>query len=134
MPYELSFTKSLGTLDRERYINDCCVGGDLVAEALLPSLCSRYGKLDRVEEDWGWFIWFEYAGSKLAVDIFCDDPDAGEFRIHLTSRVRGLFGSKVRDTPELEELARLVVEAVSVWTAQSPSITKLNEKYLPDTA
>lgn len=131
MPYELSFAKSIGTFDRANYINDCCVGGDLVAEVLLPSLNSRYGDLGPIEEDWGWFIWFENGGSKLAVDIFCDDSDKGEFRIHITSRVRGFFGSKVHDTPELEILKLLVVDSISVWTGHLPLITRLDEKHLP---
>lgn len=46
MPYELSFTKQLDVTNPARYINECCVGGDLVLAALLPALEARYGQLD----------------------------------------------------------------------------------------
>ncbi|MYN44759.1 hypothetical protein GTP23_06690 [Pseudoduganella sp. FT93W] len=134
MPYELSFVKSIAQVERESYCNNCCVGGDLIAEALLPALTPRYGELDPIEEDWGWHIGFKYADVKLAVDIFCDDPDKGEFRVHLTSRVRGFFGSKVRDTPELEILKRMLIDAISAWEDYVPAVTKLDEKYFPITA
>lgn len=62
MPYELSFTKPLGAIDKESYINDCCIGGDVVAETLIPKLRLRYGDLSPVGEDWGWFLWFDHAG------------------------------------------------------------------------
>src|SRR5919108_2182638 len=99
MPYELSFTKRVPLLDREEYINECCVGGDKVAEQLLPALRRQYGDdLNPVQEDWGWFIWFQSGGVKLAVDIFTDDPEVGEFRIHLTSRKKRLLFYNAVDT------------------------------------
>ena len=131
MPYELSFANPLRAIAKDSYINDCCVGGDVVAEALIPGLRSRYGELSPVEEDWGWFLWFEHSDSKLAVDIFCDEPNTGKFRIHLTSRIRRLFGSRVLDTPELETLKRLVVNAITAWVGSAPQVLKLDVKYMP---
>lgn len=132
MPYELTFTKHIAGTDREQYINECCVGGDVVAEAILPILRETYGELTADQEDWGWFIWFSRSGVKMAVDIFCDDPDAGMFRIHLTSRVRSLlFSTKVVDTPELEQLCRLVVSALAAWTGEQPAVERLDAKYMP---
>ena len=43
MPYIVSFVKPIAVPDREIYINDCCVGGDLVLEQLMPTLRQRYG-------------------------------------------------------------------------------------------
>jgi hypothetical protein len=41
VPYALSFTKPIGIRDREQYINECCVGGDIVRDALLPPLARK---------------------------------------------------------------------------------------------
>lgn len=102
MPYELAFTKLVPIADRAQYFNECCVGGDVVMDQLLPMLRAKYEGIETNQEDWGWFAWFKDAGSNLAVDVFSDHPDAGEFRIHITSRApRFLFGAKVMDTPEL---------------------------------
>lgn len=132
MPYEIAFTKQIEVTYPEQYINECCVGGDIVADALLPALRDTYGELTADQEDWGWFLWFSRSGVNLAVDIFCDDPEAGSFRIHLTSRVRTmLFSTKVSDTPELEQLCRLVVSALAAWTGSQPTVTLLDAKYLP---
>ncbi|HEU4939231.1 MAG TPA: hypothetical protein VFT39_22440 [Vicinamibacterales bacterium] len=116
MPYELSFTKRVPIADREQYINECCVGGDIVLEQLLPAVRARYGDVEPTEEDWGWFLWFHKGGVKLAIDVFTDDPDRGEFRIRLTSRVkRMLLLDTVVDTPELRELHDVVVAGLSSW-------------------
>src|SRR5262249_818057 len=90
VPYELSFTRPIGIRDREQYINDCCVGGDIVRDALLPLVTDSTSCEDvqTEQEDWGWFIWFRKGSVRLAIDIFTDDPDAGAFRIHLTSRAK----------------------------------------------
>jgi hypothetical protein len=67
MPYELSFSKQLPHIDREQYINDCCIGGDLVVNQLLPSVQARYTDVQTEQEDWGWFIWFRKGNVRLAV-------------------------------------------------------------------
>ena len=116
MPYELSFTRRVTVTDPEQYINDCCIGGDLVLEQLLPALRARYGDLQPNQEDWGWFIWFRKGDVRLAIDVFTDDAEQGEFRIHLTSRVKRLIVlDRVVDTPELRELHSLAVAELSAW-------------------
>ena len=68
------------------------------------------------QEDWGWFIWFREGRTKLAVDIFCDDIHAGQFRVRLTSRQRKwLFVDRILDTTELDELRQSVVTHLSQW-------------------
>ena len=132
VPYELTFTKIVPITDRDQYINECCFGGDVVVNQLLPDLRTRYEDIQSNQEDWGWFAWFRSASSNLAVDVFSDNPDAGGFRIHLTSNVpRFLFGAKVIDTPELESLLGLVVDAISRWTGQDPQVLRLDSKYMP---
>src|SRR5258705_9353096 len=105
MPYELAFTKRIPIVDRARYINECCVGGDAVVERVLPAVRRRYVDVRTEQEDWGWFIWFRGTESRLAIDVFTDDPEAGTFRVHLTSPMRPLlFFTPVVDTPELAAL------------------------------
>src|SRR5687768_16140774 len=115
MPYEVAFSKPIGISDREQYINDCCVGGDIVVDRLLPAIRQRYTGIQTNQEDWGWFIWFRKSGVRLAVDVFTDDPDTGAFRIRLTSTIKKLLFEKVADTPELDELRALVESELRKW-------------------
>jgi hypothetical protein len=132
MPYILSFVKRVEVLDREQYINDCCIGGDVVLEQLLPALSERYGELMSEQEDWGWFAWFEHSGEKLAVDVHTDDANAGEFQIHLTSsKPRLLFGRKIQDTAVLEALRELVERQLQSWAVEQLAVERVNEKYMP---
>ena len=132
MPYELSFRKRVQTEDSEPYINDCCIGGDVVLEHLLPALRQTYGDLEPTQEDWGWFVWFEHVGVKLAVDVFTQDPLTNEFEIHLTSRkARLLRSARVVDTPELEALRRRVVSSLEAWPVTSLIVERLDEKHMP---
>ena len=123
MPYEIAFTRPVSITDREHYINECCVAGDQVAAALLPSITPRYMDIQHEQEDWGWFIWFRKGDVKLAVDIFTDDAGAGQFRIMLTSRRRKLLFDKAADTPELDELRDLVVAELEKWKATDVSVS-----------
>ena len=34
MPYILEFTRPVTITDAEQYINDCCIGGDVIVDAL----------------------------------------------------------------------------------------------------
>ena len=130
MPYELSFVKRVPVMDRERYINECCVGGDAVVDQLLPSIQARYTDVRTNQEDWGWFIWFREDGVRLAIDVFTDDPDAGAFRIHLTSRRRRLLVmDTVVDTPELEVLRDLVVSELTSWGSGVVGVARLDRDY-----
>ena len=123
MPYEIAFTRPVTIVDREQYINECCVGGDAVVDALLPAVRDRYQDIESNQEDWGWFIWFKKGAVKLAIDVHTDDGDAGEFRIRLTSQTKRLFGYKEADTPELEELRALVESELRKWSATVLSVT-----------
>lgn len=133
MPYIVGFSKSVPATNADLYINDCCVGGDVVLDRLLPVLRKRYGDdLQSNQEDWGWFAWFEEAGTRLAVDIHTEDAASGAFKIHLTaSRPRLLFGPKIQDTPELEHLRELVLSQLQSWPVAHLNTERVNEKYMP---
>jgi len=128
MPYSVSFTKRIGPGGSEPYINDCCIAGDVVLEQLLPSLRERYGAdLAPVQEDWGWFIWFDHDGLQLAVDVFTHDHVNGEFEIHLTSRrPRWLRSAQVADTPELELLRDRVVAELRAWPVEALATERID--------
>ena len=134
MPYELTFTKHVQVDDDTDYINECCFGGDVVSDVLLPKIKSKYTDVMANQEDWGWFIWFKGKMSKLAIDIFCDDRVSGIYRIHLTSRQKGWLGDKVVDSEELEDLKSETIEILKHWVEDSIKIEKLNSKYMPVSA
>jgi hypothetical protein len=131
MPYEVSFTKQVAVVDREQYINECCVGGDVVVNQLLPSVRARYAGIQTNQEHWGWFIWFSKGHVRLAIDVFTDDSEQGLFRIHLTSRTRRLFlFDTVIDTFELEELRTLVESELRAWSCNAIKINHLDRNYM----
>src|SRR5688572_24867154 len=114
MPYAITFARVIEVVDPHQYINECCVGGDVVLDQLLPDLRKRYANLVSNQEDWGWFVWFEFEGTKLAVDVHTLEENS--FQIHLTSRrPRFLLPAKVVDTPELETLRALVINSLKDW-------------------
>jgi hypothetical protein len=127
MPYEVAFSKPIGISDREQYINDCCVGGDIVVDRLLPAIRQRYTGIQTNQEDWGWFIWFRKSGVRLAVDVFTDDPDTGAFRIRLTSTIKKLLFEKVADTPELDELRALVESELRNWQVADLAVSHADD-------
>jgi hypothetical protein len=132
MPYEVSFTKRVEVSNPDQYINECCYGGDVVSDQLLPILQRQYTEMQHEQEDWGWFLWFRRGRIRLAVDIFCDDPEQGAFRMHLTSRTPGsLFGDKIEDTPELDELRGTVVGRLTEWVGQAPRVVAVDVGYSP---
>lgn len=133
MPYIVGFSKPVPVADADQYINDCCIGGDVVLDRLLPALRERYGSdLQSNQEDWGWFAWFEESGTKLAVDVHTENAESGAFQIHLTSsRPRFLFGPAIQDTSELEQLKDLVLSELRSWQVDQLSTKRVNEKYIP---
>ena len=132
MPYELSFSKPVVVADRSLYINECCYGGDVISDLLLPAVKERFGDIQANQEDWGWFIWFSRGPARLAIDIFCDDPDAGAFRVHLTSRAkRWILPDVVTDLPELEEVKSLAVARLEEWTGAPCRVTRLDASHMP---
>lgn len=132
MPYELSFSKPVAVSDESQYINECCYGGDVISDVLLPAVRGRFEDIQANQEDWGWFIWFRRGPIRLAIDIVCDDPKAGAFRIHLTSRTRRwLMFDSVADLPELEEVKGLVESRIEEWTGSRCRVTRLDKEHNP---
>ena len=132
MPYELSFSKPIAVGDVSQYINDCCYGGDVVADLLIPTVKERFEDTQTNQEDWGWFIWFRRGSTLLAIDIFCDDAKTGAFRIHLTSRAkRWLLSDVVSDLPELEEVKGLVVSRLEEWLGGGCQVVRLDKNHMP---
>jgi hypothetical protein len=130
MPYEVSFAKRVPIVDRNQYINDCCIGGDAVVDQLLPSVRANYTDVQTHQEDWGWFIWFRKGNVRLAIDVFTDDPAEGIFRVHLTSRIKRLLVlNQVCDTSELEELRASVASQLTTWGAAAVKTTRLDPNY-----
>jgi hypothetical protein len=130
MPYEVSFKKRVPSLDREKYLNYSCVGGDVVAERLLPSVRSRYTHIQTSQKTWGWFIGFRSGAVRLAIVIHADDPQAGTFRVRLTSRVRRLFlFDSVVDTGELDALRTLVISELRAWAGENVSVMRVDRDY-----
>ena len=130
MPYELTFSKTLPELDLDLYWNECCVGGDLVVDRVLPAVQARYTDVQSNQEDWGWFIWFQDGPIRLAFDVFTDDPKKGLFRAHVTSSTKKLFSQRVVDTPELEMLKDLLRSELESWVEGALTIRKVDDKYL----
>lgn len=132
MPYALTFIKQVELSRPDQYINDCCKGGDVVLDRLLPALRMRYGNdLQSNQEDWGWFVWFKDGPVKLGLDIATDD-DGSTFQLHLTSRrPRFLLSDKIEDSPELESLRELVVKELFAWPVSNLTVERVNENYLP---
>ena len=132
MPYVITFVRPVAISEPDQYINDCCMGGDLVLDQLLPGLRELDPRAQPVQEDWGWFSWFELAGVKLAVDVHTHDVETGEFEVHLTSRTpKRFFGDKVQDTTELDALRDIVVARLHAWSASGLQVQQVDEKYNP---
>ena len=128
MPYALSFTKPVPVDDPDVYWNECCWGGDKISDRLLPMIRERYVDVQHDQEDWGWFIWFKAGQSKLAVDIFCDDPEKGKYRVFLTSQIKPfLFGHRITDSDELLVLKDRVRRELTGWV-ESDIVERLLDK------
>ena len=133
MPYELSFSKEFEVSrdDPDFYINDCCWGGDVVIERLLPLLEGNYESIRTCQEDWGWFIWFRKGGQRFEINIQCDVPQEGEFRIHLVAfRRNWMFRRLTSDTPELESLRETVTKELQAWTGKVMT-TRMSTDFRP---
>jgi hypothetical protein len=86
MPFEITFNAKVIARDEEQYFNDCCWGGDVIQEQLLPVIEGRYSDIQANQEDWGWFIWMSTSKLNLAIDIFCDDKNKGKFRVRISAK------------------------------------------------
>ena len=133
MPYELAFTKKVQIDDDSLYFNECCYGGDVISDVLMPKIREIYTDIQSGQEDWGWFIWFKGINSRLAVDIYCDDFQSGDYRIHLTSRKKGWILDKIIDTPELDDLKQSIIQVLETWASGPIKVDKLDAKYMPAT-
>ena len=59
MPYEIEFQKEVEYSENDYYFNDCCFGGEKIAELFLPYVNDKFTDVQFEQEDWGWFIWFK---------------------------------------------------------------------------
>lgn len=132
MPFELSFSKRISVDDPEIYFNECCWAGDRISDRLLPMIRDNYDSIWNDQEDWGWFIWFREGRTKLAVDVFCDDPTAGAFRLFLTSqRKRPILGYRIEDSDELATLKTRVRKALEGWVDGNVGEALLDKNHDP---
>lgn len=122
MPYEIKFTNKLE--GKSDYINECCFGGDVVVDLLLPIFREHYSSIQSDQEDWGWFIWFKNGNSKCAVDIFCEDPNLGLYIIHAhcydTERKYLVLKSKIENKHKLERLIKIIIETIQTHFKVNP--------------
>ena len=130
MPYELKFTKFIPVDDRDVYFNECCIGGDEISSQFLPMVRENYSDVQNDQEDWGWFIWFKGGKSKLAIDIFCDDPDEGIYRVFLTSQMKpSFFGYRIIDSDDLVLLKTRAEEVLANWVDSEIEVTQLDKNH-----
>lgn len=129
MAYEIQFRANLTPPDPDIYINECCWGGDVIRDRLLPKIQQHFPDCFTEQEDWGWFIWIRRDPILLAVDIYCDDSTNGEFRIHVSARKKKWFSfSAPADVPEVDELKRLVTQELSEW-AEVVAVRKFSSDF-----
>lgn len=129
MPYQIVFTKTFPVPNTDDYVSGCCWGGDVVARRLLPVVEVRCRDIRCNQGDRGWFILFRDGAVNLAIDISCDDPAMGLFRVHLTSKTRKWVSSRIVDSPELEMLKKVVLAQLALWPVSGLSSAKLDEEY-----
>lgn len=129
MAYEIEFTTTVDVTDPEIYINDCCWGGDVVCDRLLPAVSSTglYENVKTGQEDWGWYIWMRQKTELTRIHIQCDDKEVGEFRIHIfSSKKRRLLWKNI-DTPDVERVQQVTISEIKKW-----GIIKRVQRLTPD--
>jgi hypothetical protein len=132
MPFSITFRLETQVPDSDKYINDCCVGGDIILNVLEPVLRAEYEGVEANQEDWGWFAWTEQNGIKLAVDIFNNDLGTMAFTVHITGRrSRWIMRDKIEDTAELEVLKDKVLDAVRAIPTRELKVERVDSNYLP---
>ena len=122
MAYEISFTKSLKFGDTDQYINECCYGGDIVSDVLLPTIRKNYSSIKAFQEDWGWLIVFKSKKISMEIDIHCDYPKTGSFKVLLFANQKRFLKAAVEDKVELDKLRDYVVGVLEEWTGSSINI------------
>ncbi len=123
MPYDLRFSKAFKTEDKGQYLNECCVGGDIVlAEIQKAPFVSLQAneKVSHGQEDWGWYLWFWRGNAKFEISICLDEDDNQEFRIHIIRQIKaGLFSKKMEDNEELKTIQNEVKVQIESWTGKT---------------
>ena len=117
MAYEIEFTTKVSVTDNQVYINDCCWGGDVVRDRLLPVVLTSTG-YDRVmtgQEDWGWYIWIRMGKQLTRVHIHCDKKETGMFRIQVSSAQKRWLRWKDIDTSEDDRINELILREIKKW-------------------
>ena len=126
MAYEIEFAAKFTVADPELYINDCCWGGDVVRDKLLPIVNVGFSDVQTLQEDWGWFIWMDRGPRRICVDIFCDDKETGKFRIMITASQRSWFRRKPVDESGIEPLKNVVVNEIAKF-GQIARVEKISD-------
>jgi hypothetical protein len=129
MAYQMEVTTKVHVVHPEIYINDCCWGGDVVCDRLLPAISATnlYESVKTGQEDWGWYIWMQQGRAMTRIHIQCDDKDAGEFRIQLfASKKRWLLWKDI-DTPDVERVHQLIISEIKKW-----GTIKSVQRFTPD--
>jgi hypothetical protein len=129
MAYEIEFTTTVDVTDPEIYINDCCWGGDVVCDRLLPAVSTTglYESVKTGQEDWGWYIWMRQKIELTRIHIQCDENEAGEFRIHIFSSKKRWLLWKDIDTPDVERVQQVTISEIKKW-----GIIKRVQRLTPD--
>jgi len=125
--YEIEFTAKFTVDNPERYINDCCWGGDVIRDRLLPAVSGGYEKVQTGQEDWGWFIWMRHGKQRTHADIYCDDKVSGSYRIHIYGAQRKWLRLKLVDGDDIDHVKSLTVNEIDKWGR----ITRV-QRFTPD--
>jgi hypothetical protein len=112
MAYEIEFRAKFTVADPEVYINDCCWGGDVIRNKLLPVVRAGFRDVQTSQEDWGWFIWMKRGTKRISIDIFCDDKEGGTFRIRIAGSQKGWINRKPLDDSEVESIKNMVINEI----------------------
>jgi hypothetical protein len=115
MAYEIEFIAALSVPNPKIYINDCCWGGDEIRDRLIGAIATGYDHVQTFQEDWGWFIWMRRGRQWSGVDIYCDDKESGEFRIHISGWQRGWLRRKHVEGDDLEHIKEVTVNEIGKW-------------------
>lgn len=115
MAYEIELTALLTVPDPEIYINDCCWGGDVIRDRLVAGIATGYDHMETLQEDWGWYIWMRRGEQWSGVDIYCDNKQSGEFRIHISGWQARWLGRKHIEGNDLEHIKDVTVNEIGKW-------------------
>jgi hypothetical protein len=120
MDFELETDKVFSSGDKEKYINECCVGCDEILEALAPTFAKRFGVEQETfaiyQEDWGWALEFEKDGVAYHTGIANQSNASGLILFRVVGEAQRkekgwIFTKRVKADTESAELATVVVAA-----------------------